>query len=284
MKLPKTTKKQQEILILLYRHRFLNRMQIQSFMGHRDKRRISAWLKDLREKHYVEWIYDPKDFAEKTKPAIYHIGINGVRWLKTLESDDGSEYLYLPEEIRKRYRESTRSRTYIDRCLLLADCCIDMDKNSADPANGKTYTYQTEADYLDPDSKYHFILEDELIHPHLCYSKKETTPKSTITKHYLLEVFDLNLPRYRMSKRLKDYVKYLEEEDYEWKEQMHTRRLPVILIVCPRTTDLIYAKRRTRGLLANIWDDDERKAMHISFTTVDNVKELGGMGLIWERA
>jgi hypothetical protein len=259
-------------------------MQVQSFMGHSDKRRISAWLKDLREKHYVEWLYDSNDFAEKTKPAIYYLGINGVRWLKTLDSEDGTEYLYLPDEIRKRYRESTRSRTYIDRCLLLADCCIDMDKKSADPSNNKTYAYQTEVDYLDPDSKYHFILEDELIHPHLCYSKKEITPKGTIAKQYLLEVFDLNLPRYRMSKRLKDYVRYLDEEEYVWKDEMHTKRLPVILIICPQTTDLIYAKRRTRGLLANIWDDDERKAMQLHFTTVDRVKEHGSTGLIWERA
>lgn len=284
MKLPKTTKKQQEILMLLYRHRFLNRMQVQSFMGHSDKRRIGAWLKDLREKHYLEWIYDPNDFAEKTKPAIYYIGINGVRFLKTLTNEDDTEYLYQPEEVRKRYRESTLSRTYINRCLLLADCCIDMDKKSTDPGNNKTYAYHTEADYLDTDSKYHFILEDELIHPHLCYSKKETTDRGTVTKHYLLEVFDATLPRYRMSKRLKNYVKYLDEEVYEWKEQMKTKRLPIILIICPRTSDLIYAKRHTRGLLANIWDDDDRKAMYLYFTTADQVKEHGSTGLIWERA
>jgi hypothetical protein len=91
MKLPKITSKQQDIVELLYRYRFLNRIQIQSFMGHTDKRRVLAWLKDLREKQYVTWIYST-DFTEKTKPAIYYLGLNGIRYLKTVEweADDGT--------------------------------------------------------------------------------------------------------------------------------------------------------------------------------------------------
>ncbi|HEU4965914.1 MAG TPA: hypothetical protein VFT53_00345, partial [Candidatus Saccharimonadales bacterium] len=57
MKLPDITAKQVAILELIYRFRFVNRIQIQALMHHRDYRRINAWLKDLREKQYVEWIY-----------------------------------------------------------------------------------------------------------------------------------------------------------------------------------------------------------------------------------
>ena len=78
------TTKQEDILQLLYVYRFLDRKQRQLAMNHTDKRRVLAWLKDLREKHYVEWIYST-DFAEKTKPAIYYLSLNGVRYLKTLE-------------------------------------------------------------------------------------------------------------------------------------------------------------------------------------------------------
>ena len=48
MKLPKLTPKQQNILVLLYQYRFLNRIQIQTLMGHKDYRRINAWLADGR--------------------------------------------------------------------------------------------------------------------------------------------------------------------------------------------------------------------------------------------
>jgi Replication-relaxation len=209
MNLPKLTTKQKEILKLLYRHRFLNRIQIQNLMGHKDYKTINLWLKDLREKEYVTWIYST-DFAEKTKPAIYYIGINGVRFLKTLENSDGTEYLYLPEEVPKRYRESSRSRTFIDRCLLLADCCIAMQQKSAGSTNNVSYSYETEADYLDPDSDYHFLVESELAHPQLVFLKEEQKTKGIITKNFLLEVFDATMPRYRIKKRLTNYVKYLE--------------------------------------------------------------------------
>ncbi len=78
-------------------------------------------------------------------------------------------------------------------------------------------------------------------------------------------------------------MQYLEEEGYEWKRDSGAKKLPIILFVCPRTTDLIYAKRRTRGLLADIWDDD-RKAMHIRFATVEKLHELGSTAPIWEEA
>ena len=72
MKLSSITNKQQEILKLLYKYRFLNRIQIQQLMNHKDKKRVIVWLRDLRKKQYIEWIYST-DFVEKTKPAIYYI-------------------------------------------------------------------------------------------------------------------------------------------------------------------------------------------------------------------
>src|ERR1035437_6375942 len=104
MKLPNITKKQQDIIKLIYSYRYLDRIQIQLAMNHKDKRRIIAWLKDMREKHYVEWIYST-NFVEKTKPAIYYLDINGIRYLKSLD-------LYPIEELRKRYKDASRSRTF----------------------------------------------------------------------------------------------------------------------------------------------------------------------------
>src|SRR5271165_6813685 len=101
MNLPNITTKQQDILKLIYRYRYLNRIQVQTLMGHKDKSLVSIWLKDLREKQYVEWIYST-DFTEKTKPAIYYLGVQGIRFLKGTGD-------YPTEELRKRYREPGRS-------------------------------------------------------------------------------------------------------------------------------------------------------------------------------
>jgi hypothetical protein len=141
--------------------------------------------------------YAPCTFAEKTKPAIYYIGINGVRYLKTVDE-------YTPEEVRKRYRESSRSQTYINRCILLADCCITLEKKRTKTTR---YYYETEAEYLE-DNYYHFISESELIHPHLCFSEEEYKGAGdpVTIDSYLLKIFDVTLPRYRMKKRLSNYV------------------------------------------------------------------------------
>jgi hypothetical protein len=297
--LPKLTKKQQVILKLLYRFRFLNRIQIQAFLEHKDSKTINLWLRDLRAKGYVEWIYSTH-FAEKTKPAIYYLGLNGVRHLRTLtrtsENEAGETVLlpaYPPEEIRKRYKKPTRSQTYIDRCILIAECCIALERANTknEPGSKKLHFYhQTEADYLLDRSYYHFILESELIQPSLVFCKDKLDDdgkEETTLESYILEVFDPTLPRYRMKKRLGDYVKYVDEEDIAWKEQTGTEKLPVILFVCSRTTDFIYAKRRTRKLIADAWEwkDEDEARLRIGFTTVEKLRQFGVFaGEIWEEA
>ena len=299
--LPKLTKKQQEIVSLLYRFRFLNRIQIQAFLGHKDPKTINLWLRDLRAKGYVEWIYSTH-FAEKTKPAIYYLGINGVRHLRTrtrkVEVEDGKWEIvpaYPVEELRKRYKEPTRSKAFIDRCTLVADCCLALEKEDA--ANGAKgtdlrYYYQMEADYLLERSYYHFVLDldDGRIRPHLifCQDKlnKDATEETTV-ESCLLEIFDPTLPRYRMKKCLADYVQFLDEEGDSWQEQTGTKQLPVVLFVCPRTSDLIYAKRRTRKLVADAWywEDDDVEKPRMRFTTTDKLRQSGILDKkIWEQA
>lgn len=257
MQLPKTTTKQQDILKLLYRYRFVDRIQMQALMGHKDKRRIGAWLKDLREKQYIEWIYST-DFAEKTKPAIYYLGINGIRLLRTLE-------LYPTEELRKRYRESSRQPDFIARCLLIADCGVSLE---AKTTNKVQYSFVTAADYTDADNDYYLLTE---LQPQLCFVKQSPRAKAS----YLLEVFDPTTPRYKVKKRLKDYVTYLASGD--WERATDDDEPPVILIACSTVAELIYAKRRTRKLL-----EDEGQELQLRFATTEQVKREGVTGIIWE--
>ena len=138
-------------------------------------------------------------------------------------------------------------------------------------------------------SYYHFVLDSELIQPSLifCKDKYDSNGKEEETlESYLLEVFDPTLPRYRMKKRLGDYVKYLDDEDITWREQTDMVKLPIILFVCPRTTDLIYAKRRTRKLIADAWEwkDEDTEKPRVRFTTIEKLKEYGVSGEIWEQA
>lgn len=232
-------------------------------MNHTDKRRVISWLKDLREKQYVGWIYST-DFVEKTKPAIYYLGINGIRQLRALDQ-------YPIEELRKRYRDANRSRTFIDRSLLVADCCLSLQTINTSGASRASFDCILETSYINPDHEYHFLAEHEVLRPNLCIVKRNK--QGMVTANYLLEIFDSSLPRYRLRYRLKKYVTYLE--DGEWEGDGSA---PIILLVCPTITELIYAKRSTKKLIEDTYEDDLR----IRFTTTELLHKEGITSKLWE--
>jgi len=260
--LPPLTTKQQAILKLLYKYRFLNRIQIQKLLKHKDKRRIISWLKDLRDKEYVDWHYDKTNFIAKSQPGIYYLALNGIRYLRSLNQ-------YPNEELRKRYKEPTRTLSFIDRCLLIADCAITLQHKSNDDIS---YIAVLPADYADPNSEYNFL--DEL-KPHLWFVKQ----KDEQTTSYLLEVLDLLMPRYAVRKRIKDYAEYLASGDLQ--EETGQDEPPITLIACPTVADLMYAKRRAKKESEDN-DLSEDEASRMRFTTIEKIKELGVTARIWE--
>jgi hypothetical protein len=268
---PKITPKQQTILQLIYKHRFIERTQIQQLLGHTHRGHSNEWLKDLRQKHYIDWIYQPDSPIGKLQPAIYYLALDGIRYLR----DTGS---YPPEELRKRYKEPTRTRSYIDRCVLLVDCCINLQKSSIGNAN---YAYATQAEYAAEDNEHNFLTE---IGPHLCYKRQ----REGIEETFLVEVIDSGLPHYQLRKRLKEYVDYVTSGDYE--EEMSNAAPPIVSFICPSLNVLIYAKRRVRQLLADIYDSEDeddarlRESIHLRFTTLEKIRLHGITGKIWEEA
>lgn len=255
--LPPITLKQQEIIKLIYKYRFLNRIHLQTLLKHKDKRRIISWLKDLRNKQYVDWHYDANDFIAKSQPGIYYLGLNGIRYLRNLNE-------YPNEELRKRYKEPTRTQAFIDRCLLMADCCIVLQAKSN---NKLQYGCVLPTEYADPDSEYSFL---DGLKPHFYFSKQQ---EDEIT-NYLLESFEQTLPRYQLRKRLKDYVDYLATG---WDEV--NGQIPIALFVCSDVADLLYVKRRVKKLLEEDWSDE---GLQIRVTTLDKVHTSGVASMIWE--
>jgi hypothetical protein len=265
MKLPNITTKQQDIIKLIYRYRFLDRIQIQTLMGHKNKSLVSIWLKDLREKQYLEWIYST-DFTEKTKPAIYYLNLNGIRYLKSTEE-------FPVEELRKRYREDSLKQSFITRSVLLADCCISLSTQSI---GGVSYSFTTQSDYADPTNEYYFLGEDDLVNPQLVITKQGNVAGATNTTNYLLEIFDASLPQYRIRKSLKEYVKFLAEG--VWVGERDDPE-PIVLLVCPTLHILIYAKWRIRKYLE---DQPNATDVKMQFTTTEKLKQRGITAEIWE--
>lgn len=89
--------------------------------------------------------------------------------------------------------------------------------------------WETEAQFTE--HGYYEFLNDTDIHPNLCYTKMgydeyfEEVPVAS----YTVEVFDPTLPRYSMRKRLKNYVQFLDGD--EWQDAMEEEKPPIALFV-----------------------------------------------------
>ncbi|MGA2910832.1 MAG: hypothetical protein ABSE04_03495 [Candidatus Microgenomates bacterium] len=260
MKLPKQTPKEQEIIRQQYTYRFLSSTQIQKFLNHKSKGKINDWLPDLVKKEYLQRIYDPSKFLEKNQPAVYHIGINGIRWLKTQD-------WYDPAVLQKLYRDKNRSDTFIFTCQLIADICLDL-KNQTN--NQMSFDWATESEYTDKKSTFYFTGMLSELHPHLVFTKKVNNKMS----YYLMEILTTKLPAYRVRKRIRTYLEFLTE--CEWIG--HIKVAPEILFVCETKELLIRCKRYTKKLLI----EAEEENVRMSFAQKDEVKKDGVTAEVWE--
>lgn len=259
MTIPYITPKQQEIPKLLYKFRFLNRLQIQKHLGHKDKRRINSWLKDLSEKEYLEKVAKDNTFEQRTKLTIYRIGINGIRFLG-IQNDCSSEI------IKKLYKDKNRSDNFINKCILLSDVYLTLKINVS-------FEIITSDDLISPEFHFHFLKD---FSPDLVY--KETKKTKSKSKHIynLLTVFETTLPRYSIRKSVRNYFDFYQSS--EWEENTG-KTFPIVLFICPTKTDLIYVKRYSKKLLE---ENQSPEDLRIRFSTVDEVKEFGITGEIWE--
>ena len=238
MTLPNTTNKQQEILKYLYHFRFLNRIQIQALLKHKDYKTIYLWLKDLTEKEYIIRIYSTK-FPDNTKPAIYYIGSNGIKFLR-LNTDCPKE------QINKLWREKDRQQTFISNCQLLADVYIDLRNKSNDKIK---YSAKTKSDFINPDSPLHFLTETGA---DIVIEKNEDCTK----KYYLLEILDDSLPGYSIKKRIKNYIDLYFSNSWE---EATGEDFPTIILVCETLPMVMTVKKLAYKLIE---ENELRKLMH----------------------
>jgi len=250
----KITKKQQEILHLLFRFRFINRIQIQQFLHHKDRKTINEWLKDLVEKNYIKRIYI-ETFPEKTKPAIYYLAKGGIGFFKSEGIDKAL--------LGKLYYENIRSEDFINRSQLLADIYLDL----ADPKDKKAdFTMTVVSDYPT------HPLTDPLAN--LLPSAYVEQKNKKQTDFYFIEIIP-DIPIGRIRERLKKYISFYESN--EW-EGATGEDLPVVLTICPNIQTLIYIKR----FLKRKMTESNTESFTAHFTTVDKAKKFGITGDIWE--
>lgn len=204
------TKRQQDILYLLYRFRFLTSSHIQQFLNHKNHHRIHTWLTSLSANAYIHRFYTPQTLEERSKPAIYCLATKATTILKQNNKTDRII-------LRGIYREKYRSKRFQNHCFLLAELHFLIQQKAK--TEQKTCKFFTKVDLVHypyfpkplPDAYY--VLQDA----------KEPT-------RYFVEIIDDGTPRFVLRKRIQQYVTYFENG--EW--QAYTKQpFPTVIFICP---------------------------------------------------
>lgn len=235
--------KQIEILLNLYRFRFLNRNQIQRLLNHKKHNRIIKWLNELTKEKYVIQEFERKIGAI---PSVYCLGTKARKELKKRKE--------INEKLLERvYQEKNSSLEFKAHNMAIADIylsLIDLTKK-----HDAKLTFYTAVDLTD--MKY-LVLP----HPDAYFSIQQ----KEMTKRYFLDVFNLNASEKWLFKRVKQYFNYYEEEYW----QDHNKNpFPEIILVC-------FDEKTKKNLIKNIkkgLEDEEN--LSFSLTTMKDIKNKG---------
>ncbi len=231
------TKKQETILLLILTFRFINSKQIQQFLGHKDHRRINAWLKDLAEKHYIVREYKPV-FGTLTKPAVCYLSLLGRQYIR-------NTLFFMDDKYLVRLRDDTkRSKSFKVKCQLIADfyliiyvgkekelvTSIEEIVKEGVTMKPKVLQFFTPAFFSELD----FVLLAHLKPD--AYVSKQT---KTGIVHTCIFVLDAYIPRLMLHYLLKRIFQALDEETWEDDEVASLH----LYFVCPNNMVIIYLRR-----------------------------------------
>lgn len=236
----------EEILILTYKFRFLNRHQIQTLLNHKTFNRVIIWLNELTNKKYLKKYSDPKVI---TSASIYSLGTTGRKYF--IEKHIQNVQMHLLDRV---WKEEKYTLTFRNHCLILADIyasLLILVKKSNAKLNFYTKTDLTGMKYL--------IREE----PDAYFS---ITEQNGLTKRYFLDIFNPYLKYDYLIKRVKQYS-YYYSKNY-WQDNNKTP-FPEIIFVC--------SDYKTKNNLNKIIQRELKHQENLIFylTTVDEVKHQG---------
>lgn len=199
--------KQQEIIMLLYRFRFLYRSHIQTILKHKHHSRILNWLNDLNEKQFIKQSYDKKFTSD---PAVYSLAALSRKYLKNMPK-------IKPSLLDRVWRETKYTDQFKNHHLFLADIYLSL-LTLANSSKAKLH-FHTKTDLygmehlISPNPDAYFALEDN---------------KNNI-KRYFLDIFDDARPSL-FRNRVRQYFQYFDSD--EWQDSTN-KPFPAIILICP---------------------------------------------------
>ncbi len=185
----RTTTTLLNILILLYRFRFLNRQQIQTILNHKKFNRIIKWLNDLTKQKYTKRYYRK---TLNSEPAVYSLGTQARKYFLA-QKDLKEIQLRLLNRVWKEYGYTQKFKKH---CMFLADIYISLLELTK--KNNAKLRFHTKVDLTD--MQYMLIPEPDA---YLSIEEKDGT-----IKRYFLEIIDYLPRKDGLRQRIEQYLRY----------------------------------------------------------------------------
>lgn len=249
MQLPEIKNKQLDILLYLYKFYFVNTNQLQKLFNHKEPQTVQEWLKDIRLKGYVQYYnFDRNKFISNTKPAVYYL-TKLAR--KKLKSNPRCEISVLNRVYQRR-----PSETFVNKHIFLTDIYLNL------------------LSQMEKDEKLHFSTQADLrgfdYFPSPMPDAFIAIKSTKKTKRYFLFCFDERIPWFRLEKRIKKYLEYVD--DNSWNSYTKDP-LPSFLFICPKE----YVKKKIYKLIS-----EEITKGKFFVATKEEIQQSGFQG-VWEK-
>ena len=184
--------KQVYLLKLVFKFRFVSVDLLAEILG-KDRSSIYENLYVLVKQEYIAKRYD-KTYRLRQRPASYCLATKGVKYLR--ENTNLSQ-----KALRNMYKNKNMDENHIDKCLLVMNIAITLQKQSTNAFNISTrYDLTDEEFFLRP-------------LPDLYLSRKK--PKEDKQSDYTLDIFEPNLPTWVLRKRLRAYQDHCDEAELD---------------------------------------------------------------------
>ncbi len=249
------TTKQLEILLLLYRFRFLNRIQIQHFLNHKSDTRITSWLKDLTDRKIINRIYS-QTINEINKPAVYYLGLNSRHILLQDKRCN-------PKLLKRVYREKGSSPGFQEHWQFMADLYFYFHAVSKEQ-NAELHFLST-TDLVD-----YSYLPLPLPDAYIAVKDKDQT------KRYFLELIDGTDKWFTVDTRVKQYNSYFKKQ--YWQSHVDYP-FPKILFILPHGKLKTHLQKFIKDQLKY-----ERIDIHFFLGIKGDIQQKGIQVNTWEAA
>jgi hypothetical protein len=235
----KLTDSQSNILLYLYRFRFLTSIQLSKLLN-QTIRYTNYHLKVLSEKNFIAKHYS-RSLGLSNQPAVYYLASGSI---KALQNQKDIDY----RALKRIYREKNRSQQFIAHASFLADYFLFI---RADSANTQQILH-------------FFTKTDLLAHPYFIHPLPDAyfarVDKVGKTKRYMVEVVEDSSPRFALRKRIEQYCDYIDDGKFT---QATGHDFPTLLFICPGYASLIYLKKH----IARIYEETSLDQVEIYIAT-----------------